>query len=242
MLGTAFESLGSPVHYYGELIGLTSLTPDLGIVIRRRPTLGIRILRSFASQKRRWKPYAFEADRLDVRRLLEVLTTTSGLHVAKVFWNHLSDEALEDALSTFRPTVIFLRRNHYDRLVSHLRARKNGAWHGRPYAEDDVHVDEDLLQSYANDYSTWYLRTRAMCDELGLRIFDVAFDDLIAPGAVNDLIASVCGDAISRSRLEAARPATERQATRLPSTDEELHLRRTYDFPGVERASDNVAP
>lgn len=240
MLGTAFESLGAPIHYYGELIGLTSLTPDLGIVLRRSPALGIRILRSFAWQKHQWKPYAFEADHLDVRQLLRVFQTTAGLHVAKVFWNHLSDPALEDALATFRPTVIFLRRNHYDRLVSHLRARQNGAWHGRPYVEDEVHVTEEMLQSYASDYTSWYLKTRAMCDKLGLPIFDVAFDDLVAPNALRELIASVCGDIISPSQLELARPATERQATGSPSTDEELHLRRAYAFPGVGRASDNV--
>lgn len=235
MLGTAFESLGPPIHYYGELIGLTSITPDLGVVLRRQPIFGLRLLRALLRQRRAWRPYGMEAEGLDIRTLLDALASTSGLHVAKVFWNHLSHDALVRALETYRPTVIFLRRNHYDRLVSHLRARQNDAWHGRPYVNDKVTVSEELLQSYAEDYTSWYQSTRMVCDELGLVVFDEAFEELVTEGALRELIVKVCGDRLREARMQAPAPATERQATTTMSTDEELRLRGRYIFPGIDR-------
>jgi hypothetical protein len=236
MLGTAFESLGPPIHYYGELIGLSSLTPDFGIFLRRRPALGVRLLRGYAAQRRGWKPYALEGHHVDIHELLDTLSSVSGVHVAKVFWNHLSDADLARALASFRPTIIFLRRNHYDRLVSHLRAVQNGgAWHGQSYAKSEVEVTEELLQSHASDYSDWYRRSRKLCDELGLRIFDIAFEDLVAPGALHDLILETCGDNISRARLQSAQPATKRQAASSTPTSDELALREKYAFPALER-------
>lgn len=235
MLGTAFESLGSPIFYYGELIGLTSWTPDLGIVLRRHPIFGLRLLRAVRAQRKNWKPYAFEAGRLDLQKLLGTFSSTSGLHVAKVFWDHLSDDTLARALEELRPTVIFLRRNHYDRLVSHLLAIQNNAWHGRTYADSNVEISEGLLRQYADDYFDWYRRTRLLCDELGLRTLDIAYEDLIVPGALQEIIATVCGDRIPRVRVQNALPATQRQATGSTPTTEGLQLRERYTFPALEK-------
>jgi LPS sulfotransferase NodH len=238
MLGTAFESLGSPVHYYGELIGLTSLTPDLGIVLRRRPRLALALLRGYRAQRGGWTPYALEADHIDVNELLGTFSQVAGLHVAKVFWNHLSDAALARALEAYRPTIIFLRRNHYDRLVSHLLARQNDAWHGRSYANDKVEVTEQVLQSYADEYSDWYRRSRRLCDELGLHVIDIGFEELVSPGALQELIAKVCGDAVPSARSQAAQPATKRQGAGSTLTSDESALRERFAFPalGAERA------
>jgi hypothetical protein len=59
--------------------------------------------------------------------------------VIKIFPQHFSDPLLQSLIAEFKPHIIFLRRNHLDRFVSHKKANATGNWNTSSTTE--VYID-----------------------------------------------------------------------------------------------------
>jgi LPS sulfotransferase NodH len=110
-----------------------------------------------------------------------------GIHIIKVFPQHLSDPLLQSIIAEFKPHIIFLRRNHLDRFVSHKKANASGKWHTASTSDLVIDLDVQEFDTFIANYTKFYTDYYHFAKEQGCEILDVDFSDLHNPEKVREI-------------------------------------------------------
>jgi len=196
-IGSVLDNFGPPFIDYGELFGGLSESPGLAIIARHYRGFRFRYLRIFISQRRDWKPLCFEGAGLDPTRVLEIVNQQPGINVIKVFPGHLADDQLATLLKNYVSQVVFLRRNHFDRLVSLKVAQQSGKWQNEKYFGPEISPDRDELKRFTDGYTSWYREKKSLCIEIGIPVLDVAYEDLFSEEKLHALVIALSGGQIT---------------------------------------------
>jgi hypothetical protein len=138
-------------------------------------------------QRKSWKYFKFETTSLDAHRTMSAIKSLPGIHIIKVFPLHLSDPLLQSIISEFKPSIIFLRRNHLDRFVSHKKANATGKWHTASTSEVVVDLDVREFETFISNYTKFYTDYFYFAKGQGCPILDVDFSDLHNPEKVREI-------------------------------------------------------
>ena len=195
-IGSLLENFGAPFINYGELFACLSEAPGLGIIAKNYQGFRIRYLRAFVTQRRGWNSFAFENAGLDPSRVLEITNRQPGTHVIKIFPGHLSQDQLEILIKNYASEVVFLRRNHFDRLASLKTAQQTGNWQNTKFFGSEIALDRDELKRFTEGYTNWYRETKKLCLSIGLPVIDVAYEDLFDERNLHALLEAISGSRI----------------------------------------------
>jgi hypothetical protein len=118
---------------------------------------------------------------------MAAIQSLPGIHIIKIFPQHLSDPVLQSIISEFKPHIIFLRRNHLDRFVSHKKANASGKWHTASTSDLVIDLDPREFDNFINNYTKFYTDYFHFAKEQGCPILDVDFVDLHNPDKVREI-------------------------------------------------------
>ena len=193
-LGSLLQQPTADVNYHGEFFALNHWSKRLWIVSMYYPFFAIRFFIGYLIQKRKWRYYQFEYLKLNSEKALSALATIPGTHVFKIFPYHIHDESLERAINKFKPDIMFLRRNHLDRLVSHKKAMVTGVWHGVSTDSVEIDLDPKQLETYVNDYQIFYKKMHEVATSNSLRILDVGYENLFQSETIKSVMSFLLAD------------------------------------------------
>lgn len=179
------ENLG--FRYYGEFFIFNAWNSAIERINHFYPYFSLRYSINLRQQRRSWQYDKFEKTSLDARKTLNAIKKISGVHIIKIFPQHLSDQTLKSLIAEFKPHIIFLRRNHLDRFVSHKKANASGKWHTAPTDDVEITLDPKEFEKFISNYTAFYQRYRNYAHELGIDVLDVDFDDLRDPEKVREI-------------------------------------------------------
>lgn len=174
-------------HYYGEFFIFNAWNKNIEKINRFYPFFSFRYSQNLKQQRKSWSYNKFETTSLDAHRTLNAIKRIPGIHVIKIFPQHLPDSLLESLISEFKPHVIFLRRNHLDRFVSHKKANASGKWHTAPTSDLVIDLDAAELKRFIEDFTKFYIHYLKVAKAQGCEILDVDFDDLHKPDKVREI-------------------------------------------------------
>lgn len=174
-------------HYYGEFFIFNAWNKNIEKINRFYPFFSFRYSQNLKQQRKSWSYNKFETTSLDAHRTLSALKKIPGIHVIKIFPQHLPDDLLESLISEFKPHVIFLRRNHLDRFVSHKKANATGKWHTTSTSDLVINLDAAELNRFVTDFTNFYTRYLRFAKAQECQILDVDFDDLHSPDKVREI-------------------------------------------------------
>lgn len=225
MFGSILQNLSERgVHYYGELLGGYSSSPEIANISRKYRMFGFRYLKFFFKQRRHGLaiPYAMDAAGIDARRVLLAMKATAGVHVVKIFDQHVRLETLESLLTEFRPLVIFIRRNHRERYLSLMRARSSGKWARQRYGDQEIEVSSNDLIEFQKNTERWYVQVKGIICRLGLDFDDVSYRDLLNQDHRRVTVSRIIGNSGNRLSDEVLYPTTTKQGSDQASSDFEF--------------------
>ena len=174
-------------HYYGEFFIFNAWNKNIEKINRFYPFFSFRYSQNLKQQRKSWSYNKFETTSLDAHRTLNAIKRIPGIHVIKIFPQHLPDSLLESLISEFKPHVIFLRRNHLDRFVSHKKANASGKWHTASTSDLVIDLDAAELKRFIEDFTKFYIHYLKVAKAQGCEILDVDFDDLHKPDKVREI-------------------------------------------------------
>jgi hypothetical protein len=174
-------------RYYGEFFIFNAWNSMIERINYFYPFFSLRYSMNLHQQRKSWKYYKFETTSLDAHRTMTAIKSLPGIHVIKVFPQHLSDPLLQSVISEFKPHVIFLRRNHLDRFISHKKANASGKWHTASSSEVVVDLDEREFEAFISNYTKFYTDYLHFAKVQGCPILDVDFSDLHNPEKVREI-------------------------------------------------------
>jgi len=174
-------------HYYGEFFIFNAWNKNIEKINRFYPFFSFRYSQNLKQQRKSWSYNKFETTSLDAHRTLNAIKRIPGIHVIKIFPQHLPDSLLESLISEFKPHVIFLRRNHLDRFVSHKKANASGKWHTASTSDLVIDLDAAELKRFIEDFTKFYTYYLKFAKAQGCEILDVDFDDLHKPDKVREI-------------------------------------------------------
>ena len=177
-LGSLVSQENIGFRYHGEFFVFNHWSSVIERLNRYYPFFSFRYALHLRAQRKKWKYYRFETTSLNPIRTIRALMKIHGIHIIKVFPHHLSDPVLESIIAEFKPHLIFLRRNHLDRFVSHKKANKYGKWHTAATEGIEIEIDEDELNTFISDYTAFYRRYLEFGSKQGCEILDIGFDGL----------------------------------------------------------------
>ncbi len=193
-LGSLLQQPAAELNYHGEFFALNHWSKQLRTISKFYPFFVIRFFLGYLFQKRKWRYYQFELLKLNPDKALSALATISGTHIFKIFPFHIYDESLEKAITKFKPEIIFLRRNHLDRLVSHKKAMATGVWHGISTDSVEVDIDPKQLDKYITDYQNFYQKMHQCATNNSLNILDVEYESLFEPAVIHGVMSFILAD------------------------------------------------
>ena len=174
-------------HYYGEFFIFNAWHRNIEKINRFYPFFSFRYSQNLKAQRKSWSYNKFETTSLDAHKTLSALKKIPGIHVIKIFPQHLPDALLESLISEFKPHIIFLRRNHLDRFVSHKKANATGKWHTASTSDVVINLDAAELKRFIDDFTNFYIHYLKFAQAQGCQILDVDFDDLHNPERVRQI-------------------------------------------------------
>jgi hypothetical protein len=118
---------------------------------------------------------------------MAAIQSLPGIHIIKIFPQHLSDPILQSVIAEFKPHIIFLRRNHLDRFVSHKKANASGKWHTASTSDLVINLDPREFETFINNYTKFYTDYLHFAKEQSCPILDVDFVDLQNPEKVREI-------------------------------------------------------
>jgi hypothetical protein len=193
-LGSLLQQPSAEINYHGEFFALNHWNKTLRQISKFYPFFMRRYFVGYLLQKRKWRYYQFERLKLNPDKALSALAKIPGTHVFKIFPFHIYDQSLEAAIKKFKPDILFLRRNHLDRLVSHKKAMATGVWHGVSTASVEVEIDEKQLDKYMADYENFYQRMNLCADSISAKVLDVDYETLFNPGNIEMVMEFILAD------------------------------------------------
>jgi hypothetical protein len=174
-------------RYYGEFFIFNAWNSQIERINRFYPFFSLRYSLNLRKQRKSWKYYKFETTSLDAHRTMAAIQSLPGIHIIKIFPQHLSDPTLQSIIKEFKPHVIFLRRNHLDRFVSHKKANASGKWHTASTSDVVINLDPREFEKFITNYTEFYTNYLHFAKEQGCPILDVDFVDLQNPEKVREI-------------------------------------------------------
>ncbi len=193
-LGTLLEQPGAKVNYFGEFFALNHWNRNVFEKSKFYPFFLVRYIVGLVLQKKSWRLYLFERLKLNPEKVLSALVDTPGTHVFKIFPTHLNDRTMEIIIEKFKPDILFLRRNHLDRLVSHKKAMATGLWHGVSTDSVDVEIDEGELSDFISGYEDFYRKMNECAFSNSLKVIDVEYESLFEPEIISSVLSFILED------------------------------------------------
>jgi hypothetical protein len=174
-------------RYYGEFFIFNAWNSQIERINRFYPFFSLRYSLHLRKQRKSWKYYKFETTSLDAHRTMAAIQSLPGIHIIKIFPQHLSDPVLQSIIAEFKPHIIFLRRNHLDRFVSHKKANASGKWHTASTSDLVIKLDPREFETFITNYTKFYSDYLYFAKEQGCPILDVDFVDLQNPEKVREI-------------------------------------------------------
>ena len=174
-------------RYYGEFFIFNAWHSLIERINHFYPYFSLRYSINLRQQRKSWKYFKFETTSLDAHHTMSAIKSLPGIHIIKVFPLHLSDPLLQSIISEFKPSIIFLRRNHLDRFVSHKKANASGKWHTASTSEVVVDLDVREFETFISNYTKFYTDYFYFAKAQGCPILDVDFSDLHNPEKVREI-------------------------------------------------------
>ena len=119
-----------------------------------------------------------------------ILKNRNGRTLIKLFPGQLSSSALEDILRTFRPRLLFVRRELLYTHVSRLRATNRDAtektfatsWINKDLTDTAFTIDERQASKHVAQCDHWYDSVECLADDLGLHRTWLTYSGLFLTG------------------------------------------------------------
>ena len=177
-LGSLVSQENIGFRYHGELFAFNHWSSVIERLNRYYPFFSFRFYLNFKTQRQKWRTYRFESSSLSATRTMRAIKKIHGIHIIKVFPTHLSDPVLKSIIAEHKPHIIFLRRNHLDRFVSHKKANKTGKWHTTSTEGVEIDIDETELSKFIDEYEKFYSRYLLFAKNHGCAVLDVDYEML----------------------------------------------------------------
>jgi len=174
-------------RYYGEFFIFNAWNSQIERINRFYPFFSLRYSLNLRKQRKAWKYFKFETTSLDAHRTMAAIQSLPGIHIIKIFPQHLSDPVLQSIIAEFRPHIIFLRRNHLDRFVSHKKANASGKWHTASTSDLVIDLDPREFETFIANYTKYYTDYSHLAKAQGCPVLDVDFADLHNPEKVRQI-------------------------------------------------------
>lgn len=210
-IGSLLSNYQMGFHYYGEFFIFNAWNKNIEKINHHYPFFSFRYSQNLKQQRKKWSYNKFETTSLDSGKTLSAIKKIPGIHVIKIFPQHLPDKELETLISEFKPHIIFLRRNHLDRFVSHKKANASGKWHTASTSDLVINLDAGELNRFTNDFTDFYTRYLKFAQVQGCQILDVDFDDLHNPEKVREIQSFAAFPGFSDWNKLALAPTTVKQ-------------------------------
>ena len=218
-LASILTQPGTPFTYHGEFFAFNYWGKGIERITYRYPFFSWRYYLNFHKQKKSWKYYRFEETSLDPVKTIDALMQTPGIHVLKVFPNHLYDESLRAIISKHSPHIVFLRRNHLDRMVSHRKANKSGTWHGVSTDDQTVDIDPADLNDHIERFTSFYSDHLKFATEQGCQILDIGYESIFEPQVTRSVLKFMAWQDSQEVEALSIAPKTLKQDTKHVSQD-----------------------
>ncbi len=218
-LASILTQPGTPFTYHGEFFAFNYWSKGIEKITLKYPFFSWRYYLSFHQQKKHWKYYRFEETSLDPLKTIDALMQVPGIHVIKVFPNHLHDASLQKIIATYKPHILFLRRNHLDRMVSHRKANKSGTWHGVSTDDQTVVIDPRDLNEHIEKFTKFYSDHLKFATDQGCKILDVNYKNLFEPKVTQSILEFMDWEGSSSVQKLSVAPKTLKQDTKQLSQD-----------------------
>ena len=177
-LGSLVSQENIGFRYHGEFFAFNHWSSVIERLNRYYPFFSFRFYLNFKTQRQKWRTYRFESSSLSAAKTVRAIKKIHGIHIIKVFPTHLSDPVLESIIAEHKPHIIFLRRNHLDRFVSHKKANKTGKWHTASTEGIEINIDETELSKFVDEYEKFYKRYILFAKDNGCAVLDIDYETL----------------------------------------------------------------
>lgn len=174
-------------RYYGEFFIFNAWNSQIERINRFYPFFSLRYSLNLRQQRKEWKYLKFETTSLNAHRTMAAIQSLPGIHIIKIFPQHLSDPVLQSIIAEFKPSIIFLRRNHLDRFVSHKKANASGKWHTASTSDLVIDLDPREFDNFITNYTKFYTDYFHFATAQGCPVLDVDFVDLHNPEKVREI-------------------------------------------------------
>jgi hypothetical protein len=186
-IGSLLTNAPLGFHYYGEFFIFNAWNSKIERFNQYYPFFSLRYALNLKKQRRAWQYDRWEKTSLDAHKTLSTIKKIPGTHIIKIFPQHLSDPLLQSLIKEFKPHVIFLRRNHLDRFVSHKKANATGLWHSAPTSDVVVDLKVKEFDRFIANYTAFYKMYAEFAPSVGCKVLDIGFDDLRDPAKVREI-------------------------------------------------------
>jgi len=231
-LGSLLQQPRADVNYYGEFFALNFWNADRS---KFYPFFLPRYILGLLLQKRKWSFYLFERLKLNPEKALSALVDIPGIHVFKIFPTHLYDRTLESLIEKFKPDILFLRRNHLDRLVSHKKAKATGIWHGISTDSVEIEIDEIELNDFISGYENFYQKMNCCAVLNSVKIMDIDYENLFEPPVISAVLNFILADSVKVENLN-IKPRTLKQDS--TGASQQAYLRKVSTENVEKKISD----
>lgn len=231
-LGSLLKQPETGFNYYGEFFAFNQWSKIIYKISNMYPTFHARFLINFFGQKKAWKYYRFESAKLNPARVIRSTLKNPGIHIFKIFPYHLHDETLAKIIIEFRPQIVFIRRNHLDRYISHMKAHDSGVWHGKDSSDVVIEVNEKRLQGYMKVNGHFYSENLKIAHAAGCEILDVDYEHLFEPAVMRSVIRFIDWDDSEYSDSIALTPRTLKQDAKQES---QIRYLDALKLEGIEK-------
>jgi hypothetical protein len=210
-IGSLLSNADVGFRYYGEFFIFNAWNSQIERINRFYPFFSLRYSLHLRKQRKAWQYYKFEKTSLDARKTMSAISKLPGVHIIKIFPQHLSDPLLQSLIAEFKPHIIFLRRNHLDRFVSHKKANASGKWHTASTSDLVINLDPKEFAKFISDYTAFYTNYYAFAKAQECPILDIDFADLQNPEKVREIQKFAAFDGFSDWNKLTLAPTTVKQ-------------------------------
>ena len=237
-LGSLVSQENIGFRYHGEFFAFNHWSSVIERLNRYYPFFSFRFYLNFKTQRQKWRTYRFESSTLSAARTMRAMKKIHGIHIIKVFPTHLSDPVLESIIIEQKPHIIFLRRNHLDRFVSHKKANKTGKWHTASTESVEIDIDETELSKFIDEYEKFYSRYVRFTKANDCSVLDVDYEMLQDTKTIESIQHFSAWEGFSDFNKLAKIPTTAKQDSSRTVQDKYLASREKkisdFDFKKIE--------
>ena len=237
-LGSLVSQENIGFRYHGEFFAFNHWSSVIERLNRYYPFFSFRFYLNFKTQRQKWRTYRFESSTLSATRTIRAIKKIHGIHIIKVFPTHLSDPVLESIIAEHKPHIIFLRRNHLDRFVSHKKANKTGKWHTASTEGVEIDIDETELNKFIDEYGKFYSRYIRFAKSHGCAVLDVDYETLQDTKVIEEIQHFSAWEGFTDFNKLAQIPTTAKQDSSRTVQDKYLAISRKkisdFDFKKIE--------